>query len=218
MAVELNVVVDIDSCRLETGNGHACGWQGFEGGLVHTGKRTGAAIRQFLERALVQVLQQSASRFVQRAKTEESLVAQPRQNPAFHYLYCHFHLGLVTGFSRARRQHGPPVVLREFFEQTMIGGLVAVWTDNKRTWLVGHQQARHAADEFQGINNAGHPVSSLLGGRGAGVSEVGCTQHGHKHLCLRNLATAGIHYRHSLPGVVHEEFVTRLMGRAHRAS
>ena len=57
-----------------------------------------------------------------------------------------------------QQQHGLAVLLREFFEQTVAGRLVAVRPGHWGAQLVGYPQARHAADEFQGDNDAGQPI------------------------------------------------------------
>jgi hypothetical protein len=118
---------------------------------------------------------------------------------------------------RARGHHGQAVVGREFFEQAVRGGLVAVGTGHEGARLVGHQQAGDAADELQRGDDAGRPVGGLLAGGGAGVGVVRCPQHGHEDLGLANLASACIHDGHRLAGVVHKQLVAGLVVLAHGA-
>ena len=144
-------------------------------------------------------------------------MAQPRQNPALDHLHGDLHLGFVAWLGRARRHHGQAVVGREFFEQAVRGGLVAVGTGHECARLVRHQQAGHAADELQRGDDAGRPVGGLLAGGGAGIGVVRCPQHRHKHLGLANLASACIHDRQALAGVVHKQLVAGLVVLAHGA-
>jgi len=97
------------------------------------------------------------------------------------------------------------------------GGLVAVGAGHEGTRLVGHQQAGHAADELQRVNDAGHPVAGFLAGGGAGIGVIGGAEHRDKYLGLRYLAGAGVHDGQRLPGVVHKQLVARLVGLAHGA-
>lgn len=144
-------------------------------------------------------------------------MAQPRQNPAFDHLHGDFHLGLVAWLGRASRHDGQAVVRREFFEQAVRGGLVAVGAGHEGARLVGHQQAGHAADELQRSDDADHPIGGLLTGGSAGVGVVRCAQHGHEDLGLTYLAGAGIHNGHRLAGVVDKQLVAGLVGLAHGA-
>ena len=211
------MVIDVDAGGFEARDGHAHRRQGAQGWPVEFGEGAGAVARQLLERALVQVHQQGGNRPVELGQAEEGLVAQPGQNPALDHLHGDLHLGFVAWLGRARGHHGQAVVRREFFEQAVRGGLVAVGAGHEGARLVRHQQAGHAADELQRANDAGHPVGGLLAGGGAGVGVVRCAQHGHEDLGLAYLASVGIHHGNGLAGVVHKELVTARVGLAHGA-
>ena len=217
VAIELDVVVDVDAGGFEACDGHAHRRQGAKGWPIELGKGAGAVARQLLEWSLVQVHQQGGDGPVELGQTEEGLVAQAGQNPALDHLHGDLHLGFVAWLGRARGHHGQAVVRREFFQQAVRGGLVAVGAGHEGTRLVGHQQAGDAADELQRGDDAGRPVGSLLAGCGAGVGVVRCPQHRHKYLCLAYLAAAGIHDGHRLAGVVHKQLVAGLVGLAHGA-
>lgn len=81
---------------------------------------------QRLERSLVQVHHQDGNGTVECGQAEEALLAQPRQNPAFDHLHAQLHFGLVAGFDWSRRHDWKTAIRREFFEQTVRSGLVAV--------------------------------------------------------------------------------------------
>jgi hypothetical protein len=74
-----------------------CAWHGSgrSSRPVEFGEGAGAVAGQLLERALVQVSQQSGNRPIELAQAEEGLVAQPGQNPALH----HLHRTSTLGFS-----------------------------------------------------------------------------------------------------------------------
>lgn len=96
----------------------------------------------------------------------------------------------------------------------MAGGLITVRPSHECTRLVGHQQERLAACEFERGNDAGHPVNGLLAGCGTGAGVVVGAQHRDEHLGLDDLPRAGVPVWRRLAGVVHKELVACFIGMA----
>jgi hypothetical protein len=126
-------------------------------------------------------------------------------------------LAQVLRAARARGQHGQAVVLTELLHQPRGGGLVRVGVGDQRAGLVGHQQPGHPTDERQRRDDGTHPVGGRLLPGGAGVGVVRRAQHGHEHLGAPDLARGGVHHRHRLAGVVHEQALAARVDLAHRA-
>jgi hypothetical protein len=86
--VELDVIVDVDArlfpVRELVGLSRQRGQLRFVQALEEFSPR----LPQMAHRAAVQFLQQLADGPVQFCQTEEGMVAQPGQNPAFHHLYA----------------------------------------------------------------------------------------------------------------------------------
>nr|ART89703.1 transposase [uncultured bacterium] len=215
--VQLHVVVDADSRELELAHLHRRGWQRPESGAIELLEGGVPATRQLLEGPRIQLLQQHRDGPIELAQGREGPPPQPRQDPALHHLHAHLHLGLVLGVRRPRRQHRHAVVVAQLLQQAVAGGLIAIGPDHQRPGLVGHQQARHAADELQRCDDRAHPVHRLLRARGAGEGVVRRTQHGHKDLRAGDLPGKRVDHRDRLAGVVHEQAFAGLVHLAHRA-
>ena len=154
---------------------------------------------------------------VEFGQAEEAPVAQPREDPSFDDLHGDFDLRLVARVSRAGREHRHVVVIAELFDQAVGRRLVAVGPGDQGARLVRHDQARHAADELQRIDDRAHPVGAVLRGRGARVGVVRRAQHRHENLCAADLAAGRIDDGHRLAGVVDEQALAGDVGLAHRA-
>jgi hypothetical protein len=176
-----------------------------------------AAAGQLLEGAVVQLGQQLCDGHVELGQAEEAPVAQPRQDPALDDLHADFHLGLVARAAWPSREHRHVVVRRELLDQPTGDGVVAVGPGDQCPGLIGHDQAGHAADELQRVDDGADPVGGGLRGRSAGVGVVRRAQHRHEDLGAADLAGGGVHDGHGLAGVVHEQLLAGDVGLAHRA-
>jgi hypothetical protein len=217
VAIEFDVVVDVHADALEAGDGHTGRRQRPKLGALQRQEGRVAAAGQLLEGTAVQLGQQLADGGVQLAQAEEAPVAQPRQDPALDDLHADFHLRLVARMTGARRQHRHAVVGGELLDQPAGDGVVAVGPGDQCPGLVGHDQPGHAADELQRVDDGADPVGGRLGGGGAGIGVVRCTQHRHEDLRAADLAGGGVHDGHGLAGVVHEQLLAGDVGLAHRA-
>ena len=118
---------------------------------------------------------------------------------------------------RARSQQCAAVVLGEFLVAAVGLGVVAVGGLDQRAGLVGHDQARHAADELQGQHLGADPVCGGLARRGAGEGVVRRAQRSHEDLRLADLAGGRIDDGHRAAGIVDEQLLAGDMDLAHRA-
>ena len=162
VAVELDVVVDVDAGALEARD-RPCAWPAAAAAPARS-RASKALARQpgsFLNGALVQIDQQLGDRRVELGQAEEAPVAQAREDPALDDLHPDFDLGLVARMRRARRQHRHVVVVAELLDQAVHDRLVAVGAGDQRARLVGHDQPRHAADELQRVDDRADPVGAV---------------------------------------------------------
>ncbi len=87
---------DVDAALLERGDLVPARRQCTQRRLVEPFEPFPAIALELPERALVQVGDELADRPVQFGKTEESVIAQPGENPALDDLYADFDLGLLA--------------------------------------------------------------------------------------------------------------------------
>ena len=108
-------------------------------------------------------------------------------------------------------------MVAELLDQPAHAGLVAIGLRDQCARLIGHDQARHAADELQCADERADPVGRRLRRGGAGVGVVRRTQRCHEDLCGANLTGGRVDDGHRLAGVVGEELVAADVDLAHRA-
>jgi hypothetical protein len=173
VALELDVVVNVDPGRLPAKDLKPLGGQYSQGRTVQLLKGAAPIARQLLEGTLVQIDQQQGNRPVELDQAEELAVAQPGQNPALDDQYGVLYLGLVPGVSRTCCQEGATVVGGKFVIQTVGLRVIGVRVLDQCTGLVRHDQAWHPAEEFQCLNLRANPVGRRLPGSRTGVGVVG---------------------------------------------
>ena len=216
VAIDLDVVVDADPRHLPFGVFVVLLRQRAQGRLVHLGEGAGAAARQFLEGALVQVGQQRAQRPIQLVEAEEALVAQPRQHPARDHQHAVLDLGFVLGPACARRQDCHAVMLGQVVVGGIDVGLVARGLRDAAAQVVGHPQLGAAAEEGERPHVAANPVRQLLAPGGFNVGVIRRAQNGHEHLGRADFAGAAVGHADALAGVVDEQAFARRVGLPHR--
>ena len=120
MALDLDVVVDMDPCLLPLGVFVRVDRQRAQGRFIQLLKQGAPVARQFPEGApLFSRLQQLADGAVQLGQGEALAVAQRGQDPTLHYLHGDLGFRLVTGAAHSRRNDGHPVVRG----QVLVGGV-----------------------------------------------------------------------------------------------
>ncbi len=179
VALELDVVVDVDLDGLEVRHLVALQRQRQQGRRVDLGEGAGAAARQLLERLVVEPGQQQRHRRVDLVHAGELLVAQPRHDLALDDLHRRFGLGLVLRVVGPRQDRGA-VVAREVEHGVVAARLVAVRVRDHRPRIVGHDQLGHAAVKGERARRRFEPVGHRLALRGAGVGVARFSHRGHE--------------------------------------
>ena len=98
VALDLNVVVDVDASRLPVGKLIRLQRQGPQSRPVERFEQTGAGARALAEGALVEPLEKFGDGLVELGKAGETVVAERRQDPALDELHSGLDLG--ADFSR----------------------------------------------------------------------------------------------------------------------
>ena len=216
VTVDLDVVVDADPARFPLGQDVATGRQRPERRPVELVVARPAADAELLQGAVVQVAEPGPDGRIQRGETEESLVAEPREDPSLR----HEHRGLDDGFvfrlARAGRHDHGLVVRRQFFIGTIDPGLVPTRSGNGTLQLVRYPQGGRAPEVLDHSRMRAHPVRELLRRRRFGVGVAAGAEHGHKQLDRPDLAGTPVDDRRSLTGEVDEGLLAGAMHLAHR--
>ena len=120
MAMDLDVIVDMDSCLFPLGVFVRFDGQGAQGRFIQLLKqRARPGARQFLEGPVVERLEQRTDSTVQLGQGEALTPAQGGKNPALHHLYRDLGFRFVTGTAHPRRDNGYPVMRG----QVLVGGV-----------------------------------------------------------------------------------------------
>ena len=134
---------------------------GFKAGRSRVLKQRLAAAGKFLERFLVEFCQQNGDGLIELVETEELVVSEPGQDPAFNDLYAAFHLGLVFGFAHPGRDHNRAVMIGH----VQIGGIdirfVKAGFGNAGFQVVRNHNPGHATKIGKGTGVGGDPVGRL---------------------------------------------------------
>ena len=217
IALEFDVVVDVDRGFLPLGDDEGRPREGSQVGGIHLGKGILPTARQFLEGTGVQCGQQFKNGGIQFGDREETPMAQASEYPALHHLYPGFDLGLVLWLLGPGRQDHGVVVVREFGGGPIELGFVTVWPRDQGARIVGHDQGRHAADECQGAAHAGQPVGLSLPRCRAGEGIARCAEHGDEDTGRPDFSGLGVNNRYGGAGIVRKQFLTGPVDLAHRA-
>ena len=110
MAVDLDVIVDVDPGLLPLGVFVRFDGQGAQGRFIQLLKQRAPGARQFLEGPVVERLEQRPDGPVQLGQGEALTVAQRCKDPALYHLDPDLGLRLVTGTTHPRRDDGHPIV------------------------------------------------------------------------------------------------------------
>ena len=125
VAVDLDVVVDVDAGALPLAVDEGLGGQRPERGLVEALEELAAAGAVEAHGPGVEVGEQLGDAGVERGEGEEGLVAQAGEDPALDDLHRHLDLRLVARVRRPRGQDHRAVVLGELLVGALQAGLVA---------------------------------------------------------------------------------------------
>ncbi len=142
----------------------------------------------------------------------ETLMAQPRHDPAFNYLDRDFDLSFVLRPPRPGREHRGAVMAREVEHGVVGARLIAVRIGNQGTRVIGHDQVGATTYKAQGAHHRADPIDHRLARRGAGEGVARCAQCGDEHM-----GTRAIGHRDGRASVVDKQLLAGLVDLAHRA-
>src|SRR5712691_755191 len=217
MAVELDVVVDVDaSPDLPVAVDEGLRGERAERRLIETLEEVAAAGAVEPHRPGVEIRQELGDPRVEGGEGEEGLVTEAGEDPPLRDLHGDFDLRLVSGLRRERRQDDGAVVLREVVVGPLQARLVAAGDHDAALELIGHDGLGDAAKELEGALVARDPIRDLLGARRFGVGVVRGAQHGDEQFDLDHLAGGRVDDLRFLPGVVDEQLRAGAMDLAHR--
>lgn len=136
--------------------------QRLERGLIQRRELRAPRARELAEGAVIEFVEQLADGLIKFGEREELPFAQARQNPALNHLHADFSFRFVTWLVGARRHGGRPVVGEHFGVSAIEFGLVAAGFGHGCLQVVGHDEFRHAAEEFKGTDVGGAPIGQRL--------------------------------------------------------
>ncbi len=191
-AIELDVVVEVHAGVLPLGQ--------LEGIVGERSQRRSVDRVETLAPALsvsahgpgIEIFEQLGDATVQLAQREESLVADPGQDPAFHHLDGDLDLGLVAGFLRPRGHDRRPVVAAPLVVASLDSRLVAARTRHAALQLIGDHELGHAPEEGQGATVTADEVGHALRLGRFGVRVTRSAEGGDEQLDLAFLARVPI--------------------------
>ena len=158
MALDLDMVIDIDAGAFPLGVYIRVGGQGTQGRVVNGCKQAVSRPWQLLERARVESKQESCNRLIGLPQRKKGVVAKPSENPALHHLHPHFHFGLVSWSQGPGGNDGDAIMVSEFGIGPVEVGLVAVCALDRSLEVVRHDHLRDPTEGFKGAHMGGNPV------------------------------------------------------------
>ena len=216
VAVELDVVVDVDAAELPAREDVARGRRGPQGGAVELLVEGAAADAELLQRPVVERVEEDADRPVQGADLEEGLVAEPGEYPALDQEDTVLCGGLVPRFPRPRGHDDGAVVVGEVLVGPVHVGLVAAGARDRALELVGNPQGGRAPEVLDHVDVGVDPVRQLLGRGRLGVGEAARPEHGDEQLDLPQLPRLPVDQGRPLPGEVDERLLAGAVDLPHR--
>ena len=207
VAVDLDVVIDVDATRLPAPQDVARGGEGPQSRAVELLVEGAAADAELLQRPVVELVEEDADRPVQGAELEEGLVTEPGEYPPLDQEYAVLGGGLVAGFPRPRGDHDGAVVVGEVLVGAVDVGLVAAGAGDGALELVGDPQGGRALEVLDHADVGVDPVRQLLGRGRLGVGEAARPEHGDEQLDPPQLPRLPVDQGRPLPGEVDERLL-----------
>ena len=112
--------------------------------------------------------------------SEEGVVPQAGQHPAFHHLDPDFHFGFIPGLA-ARRDHGKAIVVGEISIGAIELGFIAMGMGHGRFEVIGDHDVGDPAEGRKGPHMRADPVGQTLGPGRLSVGIVGRAQDRHEN-------------------------------------
>ena len=146
----------------------------------------------------VDALHHGGDRGVRLGQREEGLPPKPSEDIALGEAYAGLDLRLVAGLARAGRKNADAVMGGHHPVAAIDLGMVERGSLDAGLQIVGHDEARHAAEEAEHPDMGLDPVSQRLRPAGLGIGVVRGPQHGDEDLGLAQDAGAPIDDRELL--------------------
>ena len=119
VAVDLDMVIDVDPCPLPFGIFVGLQRKGFEGRFVERFEEGFSRGVEFLELAVIELFQGLEDGLVELVDAEEVVVSESGQDPALSHEDGGFHFSFVPGFAWPCWNNGGAVM----FSQVLVGGI-----------------------------------------------------------------------------------------------
>src|SRR5262252_4222016 len=148
--VDLHVVVEAGAALLPLGKLVRRGRKRLECGILDLFKQATAARPEVTGHAGVDLLDPFTDRGIQLGDREQRTIAQLCDDPARRNLYRDFYLGLVTWFTRPRRDDDGAVVLCHIRVRTIDVWLVETRLGDARLQIVADDHLRYTAKIREG--------------------------------------------------------------------
>ena len=162
VALDLDVVIDVDARFLPFGERVAVGWQAAQRRPVERLEPGAAAALELAKSAGIEPVQQFRDRGVQIGQVEERAFAQDGQDPPFHQKHTRLGLRLVPGFAHARRNDSDAVMSRHLLIGRIQVRFVPAGTADRALQVVGDNDLGHAPKKLQCTDVRANPTGQLL--------------------------------------------------------
>ena len=216
VALELDVVVDVDPRLAPRRELVALGWQGTKRWSVEALEQLGAGPVHLLEPTVVDDVGALRDRDVGLGQRREAPVSQSSDDPALGELDARFGLGLVAWAVGAGGDDGHRVVRGHLLEGGVDVGLVAMGGRHRALQVVGHDDLGGTAEGLERVDVAGDPVLERLAAQRLGEQVAGRTEHRDEELGVEGDGGARrLVDRDGHPGEVDEELLARSVVLAH---
>ena len=205
--VVLDVIVDADAGEPPLGELVLIARQGRQGRALDGLEEVPAGDAEAADDMIVDAVEGTGDGGVGLGEREEGLSPQAAEDAGLGEADPVLDLGLVLGPARSGRQDADAVVRGHHPVAAVELRVVERGLVDPGLQVVGHDQARHAAEEAEHPDVRADPVRQRLGPGRLGVGEVRGAEHGDEDLRLADLAGVRIDDGDLLAGVVDEDLV-----------
>ena len=207
VAVDLDMVIDVDPCPLPFGIFVGLQRKGFEGRLVERIEEGFSRGVEFLELAVIELFQGLEDGLVELVDAEEVVVSESGQDPALSHEDGGFHFSFVPGTPHPGRDDGDSIMLRKLQVSGVDVGFVSAGLLDPYLEIIRDEDLGDAAEELEGVYMRSNPGRQILGGRSFSKGIAAGSESSYKDLSLGHLAGGRIDDGDGLAGIIHKEFL-----------
>ena len=208
MAVDLDMVVDIDFGLFPRCIFIGFVWKGFEGGSIEGFEEFPPGGIKFLKLAVVELYEFLGNGPVELSHAEEGVISKSCQDPTLRYEDGRFRLGFVTGTTDSGWDDRRCIMLGK----VLIGGIdvrfISAWVGHTAFEVVRNKDLGHAAEKLEGVNMGSDPEREFLGRSGLGKGIAAGPKGGDKDLSLGDFPGYRIDDGNGLSAVVDKELLS----------